>query len=132
STTCTFVQQGGYTVRGRIIDKDGSANDYTTTVQVNNVAPSIGSAAFSSSTVGCGTNNATLQVSFTDPGTADSWSATITWGDGSPAQTVGPVTSPFSVSHTYPSSGPYAASVTVSDTDGGTSAPKAATVNVGY
>ena len=39
STTCTFADNGSYTVSGRIFDKDDGYNSYTTTVVVNNVAP---------------------------------------------------------------------------------------------
>src|SRR5205085_1424421 len=36
---CTFADNGTYTVRGRIFDKDGGFTEYTTPVVVNNVAP---------------------------------------------------------------------------------------------
>src|SRR5207253_4649480 len=39
STQCTYPDNGTYTVKGRIIDKDGGYNEYTTTVTVKNVAP---------------------------------------------------------------------------------------------
>lgn len=40
SASCTFDDgPGSYTVRGRIIDKDGGYSEYTTSVTVNNVAP---------------------------------------------------------------------------------------------
>src|SRR2546425_161962 len=39
STTCTFNDNGSFTVRGRIIDKDGGSSEYTTVMTVNNVAP---------------------------------------------------------------------------------------------
>ena len=41
STSCTFGDNGTYTVKGRIIDKDGGFTQYTTNVTVNNVAPSV-------------------------------------------------------------------------------------------
>ncbi len=40
SGTLTFDDNGSYMVYGRIFDKDGGSNDYTTTVTVNNAAPS--------------------------------------------------------------------------------------------
>src|ERR671931_416972 len=39
SASCSFDDNGSYTVRARIIDKDSGATSYTTTVTVNNVAP---------------------------------------------------------------------------------------------
>src|SRR5439155_11031161 len=39
SHQCTFDDNGTYTVRARIIDKDNGATAYTTDVVVNNVAP---------------------------------------------------------------------------------------------
>ena len=39
STSCTFNDNGTYTVAGRIFDKDDGYTDYTTSVTVNNVAP---------------------------------------------------------------------------------------------
>src|SRR5205823_3837846 len=39
STTCTFNDNGSFTVRARIIDKDGGFTEYQTTVTVNNVSP---------------------------------------------------------------------------------------------
>ena len=39
TTSCTFNDNGTYTVTARIIDKDGGFTEYTTDVTVNNVAP---------------------------------------------------------------------------------------------
>ena len=39
STTCAFADNGSYTVKGRIFDKDEGYTDYSATVVVNNVAP---------------------------------------------------------------------------------------------
>src|SRR5205823_4105939 len=49
STSCSFNDNGSYTVRARIIDKDNGANEYTTTVTVNNVKPAVTAAANQSS-----------------------------------------------------------------------------------
>ncbi len=131
STNCVYADNGTHTARGRIIDKDGGYSEYTTSVVVTNVAPTVTSASFANSSPTCGTNNATLTVSFSDPG-ADTWSATISWNDGSPLQTLNSVTSPFSVQHTY-NSGPQAATVTITDDDGGSSGATASTtVQVAY
>ena len=39
STQCTYDDDSSYTVRARIIDKDGGSTEYQTSVTVNNVAP---------------------------------------------------------------------------------------------
>jgi PKD domain len=113
----TYADNGQYTVTVTVTDKDGVSDSHTFKVTVANVAPTITSVAFASSSVGCGSNNATLNVTFEDPG-ADTWSATINWGDGSPPETIPSVGKSFSASHTYGSSGAYAVTVTVTDDDG--------------
>lgn len=117
SAPCSFSDNGSYVVGVRVSDGDGGTTTGSTTVIVNNVAPTV-SASFSPSSVSCGANNATLNVSFTDPGTADTHTAVINWGDGN-TQNVNPATSPFSRSHTYAAAGMYTATVDVTDDDGG-------------
>ena len=84
-----------------------------------NVAPSISSASFGAGHASCGTDNVTLTVSFTDPGTADTHKAEVDWNnDGSYDQTVDPFTSGSGISHTYASAGSHTAKVKVTDDDG--------------
>ncbi len=106
-----------YTVKVRATDLGGLSAESSATVNVTNVAPTV-SASFGASSVSCGANNATLNVNFTDPATADTQTALISWGDGN-TQTVNPANSPFSRSHTYAAAGSYTATVTVTDDDGG-------------
>ncbi len=42
TTHITFADSGTHTVYGRVFDKDGGFTEYTTTVTVNNVAPTVG------------------------------------------------------------------------------------------
>lgn len=77
---------------------------------VTNVAPTV-SAAYTSNSLVCGINNATLNISFSDLSAADTHTAVIRWGDGS-TQTVNPAVSPLSLGHTYTSAGIYRATVT--------------------
>ena len=58
---------------------------------------------------------ASWTVSFTDPGSFDTHSATVDWGDGSPLVEVDPVTSPFTESHTYADPGTFDTMVCVTD-----------------
>jgi hypothetical protein len=70
-------------------------------------------------------------VSFSDPGTLDSHTATISWGDGS-ANTLNPAANvlTFSTTHQYTSAGCKPVSVTLTDDDTG-SATASTTASVG-
>jgi predicted extracellular nuclease len=117
-----------YTVKVRATDPLGLSSESSGTVNVTNVKPTV-SAVFAASSVSCGTNNATLTVTFSDPAAADTHGAVIDWGDGN-TQTVDPATSPLVLAHTYASAGIYTATVSVTDDDGGTgSATAGVTVN---
>ena len=112
--SCPTSQDGPRLVKGQIQDKDGGITEYTATVTVDNVAPTV--------EVG---NDATIDEggtfsqggSFSDPG-ADTWSATVDYGDGA-----GPVAlslnpdQTFSLSHTYADNGSYTVTVVVNDDD---------------
>ncbi len=58
--------------------------------------------------------------------------ATVNWGDGSPVQSLGAVTSPFNVSHTYASAGVYNAVVNVTDDDTGAGSDSTNGVTVNF
>ena len=107
-----------YTVTVSATDPLGLSAESSATVDVTNVAPAV-SAAFGASSVSCGTNNAILTVTFSDPAAADTHSALINWGDGN-TQTVGAATSPVVLAHTYAAAGIYTATASVTDDDGGT------------
>ncbi len=109
-----------YTVKVKATDPLGLSAESSATVNVVNVAPTV-NATFASNSLVCGANNATLNVSFTDPGLADTHTAAINWGDGA-TQNVSPATSPFSLQHTYAAAGVYNATVNVTDDDGGVGA----------
>ncbi len=81
------------------------------TVTVNNVAPtgSIAADAF----------NSEVTVTFGDVGSLDTHSATVDWGDGLGAVSIGAVTSPFTDSNVYSAPGVYDVTVTVTDDDTG-------------
>ncbi|HXE89903.1 MAG TPA: PKD domain-containing protein [Terriglobales bacterium] len=108
-----------YSATVTVTDDEGDSGNNSSNITVNNVAPNV-TAAFTSTSVSCGTNNATLSFSFTDPGT-DTFTASVDWGDGSGVQSLGAVTkgTTINVSHTYASAGMYNATVTVTDDDTG-------------
>ena len=125
-----------YTIGLDIKDKDNATNHHTTQVAVNNVGPSTVSVAFSSSTIN-GYGTATLNGSFLDPGTLDTHTVSINWGDGSTPTTLSTLSAgvlSFSSSHQYPNNNPtqtYTAIATVTDTQGA-SASDSEDVNVTY
>ena len=131
SFDCTWADNfTGEQVSVTVSDDDGGSDSDSIAVTVANVAPQITSASFNASSVSCAANTVTLTVAFTDPG-ADTWSATIDWGDGTPAQSVASTTSPISTTHTYALAGVYTATVTVADDEGGSDSATAS-VTVSY
>ncbi|HEY6091492.1 MAG TPA: PKD domain-containing protein [Gemmatimonadales bacterium] len=114
-----------------VADPSGAADTASMMVTIENVAPVIqdywvpGQQA-----VGI---PASVQVSFYDPGTADHYTITVDWGDGTSRSVAvdsiphGRVTDPYggiagdTVFHVYQQPGSYVSTVTVRDDDGGMS-----------
>ncbi|HEV3082404.1 MAG TPA: PKD domain-containing protein, partial [Gemmataceae bacterium] len=124
-----FVQDGSYPVILAVTDTAGSVVTNTATVTVTNL-PAVLTTPADQVVNEAGTAN--LQTSFTDPGTLDTHTASINWGDG--ATSVGTVieangTGTISGSHPYQEEGSYTASVTVTD-NGGASTTANFTVTV--
>src|SRR5438105_6412208 len=71
STTCAYPDNGSYTVRARIIDKDGGYTEYTTVVTVTNVAPTVTITGPPSGSIYAVNTPVTFNGSFTHPGTSD-------------------------------------------------------------
>jgi PKD repeat protein len=89
-------------------------------VTVQNVAPAVNAGADRSITEGA---SVSLSASFTDPGVADTHTATVDWGDGGGAQpgalVQGAGTGSVSGNHVYAQNGSFTVTVTVTDDDGG-------------
>lgn len=112
-----YVDDGLYTVTVTVTETDAGVSDTrTATVKVENAAPVV--AAFLGATILRGEHYAATG-SFTDLGTADRWTATVDYGDGSGAQALDLTAGTFTLAHTYPVAGSYVVRVTVRDTDGG-------------
>jgi DNA/RNA endonuclease G (NUC1) len=124
SVTHTFAQDGAFTVRLTVTDNDGLTDVATFAVTVNNVAPVVG--AIPNGTLNVG---ATYSVTgaFTDPG-ADSWTATVNWGDGSAPESVSLSTRSFSLTHVYTAGGTYTVDLAIADDDTSTSTSHTVTV----
>ena len=120
TTTCPFADNGSYTVKGRIFDRDEGSTDYSATVVVNNVAPTVVAPADQSSNEG--TSKSFDLGSFSDPGVNDNpWAVDVNWGDASADTTfdMGTQGTIDAQSHTY-ADGPndYTVTVKVTDKDG--------------
>jgi DNA/RNA endonuclease G (NUC1) len=124
NVTHTFVQDGAFTVRVTITDNDGLTDSATFSVNVTNVAPVVGAVPNGSLNVGA---TYTASGTFSDPG-ADSWTATVNWGDGSAPEVVPLSGRSFSLTHIYTAAGSYTVSVDIADDD--TSAAASHTVTV--
>ena len=130
SASLTFAEEGSYSVKGRIKDKDKGFTDYTTTVTVNDAALSGSINSFSAIE---GVPFSGLVASFTDanpkPDLAD-LSASIDWGDGHsglPDKIVANGAGGFDVygTHTYLIPGSPAVKVTINDAGGSSISPTA-------
>ena len=111
-----LLTPGPHTVKGRIMDKDGGFNDYTTTFTVNNIAPTVNINATANANTGI---PYMASGSFTDPGQDGIWSATVDYGDGSGVHplTVDQSNKTFSLNHTYTTTVGSPFTITVSITD---------------
>jgi ELWxxDGT repeat protein len=132
SKQLTFDDNGSYTVYGRIFDKDNGSTDYQTTVTVNNVAPTAGITGPLDGFQGVRGQTRVFTLSATDPSAADTaagFTFAVTWGDGSPTQTVVGL-SGITASHAYAAEGNYTVSVTATDKDKGTGSAATALVPI--
>jgi len=121
----TYADNGNYIVTLTVTDPAGAEATTTTSVTVVNVAPSVN--AFAGGTV-LPHQAYAATGSFGDPG-ADSWTATVDYGDGGGSQPLALSGTTFSLSHAYGAPGSYTVTVTVTDDDGSAHS-RSATVTV--
>ncbi|MDP9264709.1 MAG: Ig-like domain-containing protein [Chloroflexota bacterium] len=98
----TYTDNGTFTVTVTVNDHNGGIGSDTAVVTVANVAPSNVNLTAAPATIN-ENDSISLTGSFSDPGTRDTHTVTITWGDGSPATTLtlaAGVTT-FTASHQY-------------------------------
>ena len=108
-----YADNGTYVVTLTV--SDGSAEgSATTSAEIANVAPVVSD--LGSSTLLAG-ETYVAAGSFTDPG-ADTWTATVDYGDGSGPSSLALSGKSFSVSHAYTAAGTFIVTVTVTDDDG--------------
>lgn len=116
TTTVTCTDDGTYEVT--LTTSDGVNAPVTDTAQltIGNVAPEIGSVTAPVAPVAI-TTPVAVSATYSDPGSNDTHTSVIDWGDGTtstPAASGGSL----SGSHTYGSAGIYTVCVTVTDDDG--------------
>lgn len=117
-----YADNGAYPVSVIVTDPYGAADTATTVVTVMNVAPTV--AAFSGASLLRG-ETYSAAGSFTDPG-ADTFGATVDYGDGTGERPLALEDGSFALSHRYTTAGTYTVTVRVSDEDGGTGVRTAA------
>ena len=111
----TFADNGSYAVRVIVADDKGAADTASAVITVANVAPTI--APFDGATILQG-ETYTASGSFTDPG-ADSWRASVNYGDGSATSGLPLAGNSFALEHAYAAAGSFTVTVNVLDKDGG-------------
>ncbi len=111
----TYADNGTYTATLTVTDDNGDVDSDELIITVNNVAPEMHAGA--DQRVGEG-EMVNLGGLFTDPG-ADTWIATVDYGDGTGVQPLALMGMTFALDHTYLDDGTYTVTVGVTDDDGG-------------
>jgi hypothetical protein len=119
----SFPNEGSYTVRAKVTDKDGGSTTYSTVVNVANAAPTVSSFVTSASAFGSARQGSVVSASgsFADAGVLDTHTAVIDWGDGTtsvvtPRESNGVGT--FSATHVYAQGGMYNVCLRLTDNAG--------------
>ncbi len=118
----TATPSDNYPITATVTDKDGASGSAGTSLTVNNLAPVVGAVTGPASPLALG-SSATVSANFTDVGTQDTHTCSISWDDGTTG--VGTVTEgggsgSCAASRTYAAAGVYTVTMTITDDDTGT------------
>jgi hypothetical protein len=110
-----------YTITVSVTDSEGESVSASTAITVRNAPPVIGSLTTSAGVIGNASagQSVSLSAAFTDPGTLDSFSVVIDWGDGTPTTGGTLAAGQVQSSHAYAQGGVYQITMTLADDDGG-------------
>ena len=111
----TYDDDAAVAVGLRVTDDDGATAITSASLVIQNAAPVVSAGA--DVTVGAD-GHLVRTGSFADPG-ADTWSATVDWGDGAGPQPLALSGTGFTLDHTYPGAGTRTVTVQVCDDDEG-------------
>jgi len=123
-TTVTCTDDGPYTLTLTVSDGINPAVVKTAALTVTNVAPTANVTAPSNGALFAIATPVNLAVAFSDVGTNDTHTCSVSWDDGAATPTVGTVSESAGAgscgaSHTFANAGVYSVVVTVTDDDGG-------------
>jgi PKD repeat protein len=104
-----YADDGTYTVTVSVVDEDGGVGSDTLLVTVRNVAPAVEAGTDGSLDEG---GAFVLMASLSDPGTRDTHTVAVDWGDGSAGEGL-------TGSHRYDDNGVYTVTISARDKDGG-------------
>ena len=116
SIAFTPDDNGAYVVSATVTDGAGATGTDAKTISIDNAAPVVGGVVGPTAQLPLG-SAATVSVTYSDAGAADTHTAIFTWGDGN-TSTVACVAGTCSASRTYTSAGIYNVSIIVTDDDG--------------
>ncbi len=111
-----YADNGDYRAVVTVTDASRDSGSAQLSIKVLNVAPRV--EAGQDVTLKAG-EEFSRKGTFADPG-ADSWTATVDYGDGSGARPLALDGNSFTLGHVYSAAGEYTVTITVSDDDGGT------------
>lgn len=135
TVSCPTTDNGERAVNSKVRDKDGGETEYSASVSVNNVAPSLGPINVTGDPTPLGTL-ITASASFTDPGSGDTHTGDVSWnvGDAFGPATPGvnqPTKDIVATSAALPA-GVYTVTLRVTDDDGGSDTRSAESYVVVY
>lgn len=133
SPSHTYADNGSYTVTVTVSDGNGGTSSATTTATIANVAPALGALAVPPTPLALvnGGAVASVSASYTDPGTADTHTASLSC-DGGSAGSVTAGNGAAGGTCTFTAAGVYTVTLTVTDDDGGTDSETASSYVVVY